>query len=194
MKIKSVNDVMIFCLEDMLFYDFLNELDELLDQAIFNNDCFYPKAFFDFNCRKLSQNECVDLLCLLNKKEKILFCGMTLNKKDEYILINNDLIRNGEEVYVKQKTVFTNKVNKGSYIYCAYDVYFIDEIKGTVVLLNEHVKIFANKVNQASFMMNHKVLYNVTSFSHVHIYYNGEELICAKEENDYESNHCVNFR
>ena len=50
-EVKGVNDVLVLKLsQDINIEGQLKELDTLLDQPLFNQEGFFPRAFFDFGC------------------------------------------------------------------------------------------------------------------------------------------------
>ena len=48
-QVKNINNILVIrCFDETDFYKYLDEIEELLDLPLFNKECFYPKAFFDF--------------------------------------------------------------------------------------------------------------------------------------------------
>lgn len=55
-QIKGVNDYLLFILNDEVQEDdLLNELRQLLNSPSFKQSQYYPKAYFDFGKRDLTQ-------------------------------------------------------------------------------------------------------------------------------------------
>ena len=144
-EVKGVNDVLMMKIhQDCTFEDFLLELDKLLDQPIFQQDGYFPKAFFDFGCRIVSEEEVKRLILLLKEKKKVLFFGITLPSQQNQLSIQREQLHNGEEISIYQETLFLGVVNPGSFVYCYDNVYFLNRVKGTIVVMNENVKIYGH--------------------------------------------------
>lgn len=74
-EVKGINDVLVLkCQEHISFDIVLNDLNKLLEQPIFQQEGYYPRAFFDFGCRQLAENDLKELIMLLNEKKR--FCSM----------------------------------------------------------------------------------------------------------------------
>ncbi len=184
-KVKSINGKLFLLMnENCLFQELLNDLDKLLDSSLFNKSDYYPKAFFDFKSRNVEENEMIELLNLLNKKQKIIFDGIVLDD-DQSVDIYSDKIRNGEEIYVYKKTLFLDVVNPGSFIYCFDDVYFLSKVKGTIVSYNNNIKICGHYFENANIYLCEQSMHNVTLFSLSTIYYKDNK-IQVEREDSYE--------
>lgn len=192
-EIKATNDVLIVkCPNECRFEQFINDLNKLLDKPIFSQKGFYPRAFFDFKSRKLEQYEIRQLLELLNDKKSVLFEGISLPKEKNEISVVSQQLRNGQEVYVYEESLFLGKVNPGSYVYCYENVYFLNQVKGTIVLMNNDITVFGHYFEQAEIIVNHTAQRNLTTYSLVSVYYK-EGQIVIKKENENEQNNCYNF-
>ena len=194
-EIKSINDILILkCSETDEFQNIINELEKLLDQPIFQQDGYYPKAFFDFQCRQLKNDEMNQLIELVIRKKKVLFEGVSLPQKIHQIEINKKTIRSGEEIHVYHETLFLGKINAGSYIYCYKDAYFLNEVRGKIMTLHHNVKIYGHHFTNAQIVMNNKVLHDVSTRTLTTFFDDGQDIRFIKEEQNYGENHRFNFR
>ncbi|MDE6952511.1 MAG: hypothetical protein K2P09_01720 [Erysipelotrichales bacterium] len=192
-EVKGINNVlMLKCDEKTAFHEILNDLSMLLDQPLFNQEGYYPKAFFDFGCRQLNEFEVKNLIELIYEKKKILFEGLSIPKTYHHIQMKKEQIRNGEECFVYQSTLFLGVVNAGSYVYCFEDVYFLNEVKGTIIAMNSNVKIYGHHFTHAKIMINRKTLHDVTTSAFTSVYYKDDDIVCMKED-VYDKNHRFNF-
>ena len=56
--VKNLNSRLIFVMNDEVQFNILlDELKSLLKQSFFKKEDYYPKAFFDFQCRILKEDE-----------------------------------------------------------------------------------------------------------------------------------------
>lgn len=70
-EVKGINGRLIMKVQENCSFDqFLEDLDQLLDQPLFIQEGYYPRAFFDFGCREVSNDELGQLLMLLNQKSE----------------------------------------------------------------------------------------------------------------------------
>lgn len=182
-EVKGINDVLMMKMnQDCYFDDLMQELDTLLDQPIFLQDGYYPKAFFDFGSRILSKNEMIHFLSLLEYKKKVLFDGMVCTHKQRHFHIIHHQIHNGEEVFIHHETLFLGIVNPGSYVYCYDHVYFLNTVRGTVIMMNESIKIFGHDFQNAHIMMNQYSLHDVTTSTLTSFYYKDHQIMMQKED------------
>ncbi|MCD7807900.1 MAG: hypothetical protein LUH02_01050, partial [Erysipelotrichaceae bacterium] len=78
-EVKGINNILLMKMnEKCSFEQILNELDMLLDKPIFASNGYYPRAYFDFGCRFLKEEEFYCLMKLLYSKKCILFNGISL--------------------------------------------------------------------------------------------------------------------
>lgn len=189
-EVKGINGILVMKVnENCSFHVFLKDLDKLLDQPLFLQEGYYPRAFFDFGSRIVSNEELEQLLLLLNHKERVLFDGMTLPQKSQHVLVKKEQLHNGEEIFVDQETLFLGAVNPGSYVYCYQNVYFLNTVKGTIVAMNENVKIFGHDFQNAQIIINQQSIHDLTISALTSVYYKDNQIILAKEES-YVSNNC----
>lgn len=193
-EVKGMNDVLIMkCNESVLFDELLQDLNKLLDQPIFHQDSYYPRAFFDFGCRHLNNDDITCLISLLKEKKKVLFSGMSLPHDTHCIEMKKEQVHNGEEIEVFQETLFLGTINSGGCVYCYDNVYFLNEVKGTIIAMNEDVKIYGHQFTHAQIIINRKILHDLTTSAFVSLYYKDNQIVC-NEEDDYDKNHCFHFR
>lgn len=193
-EVKGINDVLILkCYHKTSFEVVLNDLNELLEQPIFQQDGFFPRAFFDFGSRKIEEYELVQLMNLLNEKKKILFAGLSLPYTYHQISMRSEQVHNGDEITVYNETLFLGVINTGGVIYCYSDVYFLNEVKGTIVAMNGDVKIYGHHFTHAQIIINQKPLHDMTTSAFTSVYYKDNDIICI-EEDTYDKNNSFNFR
>ena len=193
-EVKGINGRLVMKVqENCSYHQFLEDLDRLLDQSLFLQKGYYPRAFFDFGCRELSDDELQQLLILLNQKERVLFDGMTILEQSHHVQIKKEQLHNGEEMFIHHETLFLGIVNAGSYVYCYQDVYFLNMVKGTIIAMNEDVKIYGHDFQKAQIVINQQCLHDLTTSALTSIYYKDNQIIVAKEEK-YVSNNCDDVR
>ena len=83
---------------------------------------------------------------------------------------------------IDYETLFLGIVNTGSYVYCYQDVYFLNTVKGTIVAMNEDVKIYGHDFQKAQIIINQQCLHDLTTSALTSIYYKDNQIILAKEE------------
>lgn len=183
-QVKGINGILVMKVnDDCSFAQFLEDLDQLLDQPLFLQEGYYPRAFFDFGCRVLSDDEMHQLITLLMKKERVLFDGMKLPSSQHHVCIKKEQLHNGEEIFIYDETLFLGTVNVGSYVYCYQNVYFLNTVKGTIIVMNEDVKIFGHDFCNAQIIINQQSLHDLTTSALTSVYYKDNQIILTKEEN-----------
>lgn len=182
--VKGNNDILHFhCKVETNFDDLLVEIEELLDKPLFMQDGYYPKAFFDFECRYLSEVEVDRLLSLLFVKKRVLFFGINLKKKLNRIVdVYSKPIRAGEVVYITSETLFLYGLNKDGVIYTNCNLYFLGSVKGRIVSRNENIKIYGHTFEGAQIKIMNTLLQEVTFFTSTMIYYKDEKIVISKED------------
>lgn len=193
-QVKNINDILVIrCFDETDFHNYLVEIEKLLDLPLFYKDGFYPKAFFDFGSRSLNENELNQLLMLLKEKQKIIFSGINMDKKTKSIDMYSDILRNGDVKHVYNKTLFLSSIHSGSVLYCHDDVYFLNEVKGHIILMHSDVKVYGHQFNNAKISIGSKSLHNLTTSSFTSIYYKDHKIVTMYEEDDYGKNDYYNF-
>ena len=194
-QVKNINNLLVIrCFDEMDFHKYLDEIDKLLDLPLFNKECFYPKAFFDFGCRNLNENELEKLIALLKEKQKVIFCGINMDKKKKSIDMCNDILRNGDEKHVYNKTLYLSSIHSGSVIFCHDDAYFLNDVSGHIVLMHNDVKIYGHHFKNAKISIGSLSLQNLTTSSFTSIYYKDHRIVSVYEEDEYGKNDYFNFR
>ena len=194
-QVKNINNILVVrCFDETDFQKYLDEIEKLLDLPLFNKECFYPKAFFDFGCRNLNENEFYKLLNLLKEKQKVIFCGINMDEKKKSIDMYSDILRNGDEVHIYNKTLFLSSLHNGSVVYCHDDVYFLNDVKGHIVLLHNDVKVYGHHFQNAKISIGDVALHNLTTSSFTSIYYKDHSIISMFEEDEYDKNNYYNIR
>ena len=125
---------------------------------------------------------------LIKQKKKILFDGLSLPHVQNQLEIKRQQLRNGEELFIDKETLFLGTVNPGSYVYCYQNVYFLNTVKGTIVAMNEDVRIFGHDFQNAQIIINQQTLHDLTTSALTSVYYKDNQIILTKEEN-YVSNY-----
>ncbi|MFR7591464.1 MAG: hypothetical protein ACLUVC_08480 [Longibaculum sp.] len=193
-EVKGVNGILIMKVnQNCSFENFIDELNMLLEQPIFKQDGYYPRAYFDFGCRQLKEEEIRSLILLLKEKKTVLFDGVSLPINQNHLEIQREQLHNGEELFIQKETLFLGTVNPGSYVYCADNVYFLNTVKGTIVAMNENVKIYGHDFQNAQIIINHETLHDLTTSALTSVYYKDNQIL-AKKEDGYEQNYCNYIR
>lgn len=193
-EVKGMNEVLVMKVnQNCSFNDFLNDLNMLLDQPIFQQDGYYPRAYFDFGCRVLEDDELKSLIMLLNTKKKVIFDGISLPHQRPMLDIMHKQLHNGEELFIHQETLFLGSVNPGSYVYCYDNVYFLNSVRGTIIAMNEDVKIYGQNFQNAQIIINQQSLHNLTTSALTSVYYKDNQIRAMKEDG-YEQNYCGYIR
>lgn len=182
-EVKGVNEILMMKVNPhCLFEEVLNDLNMLLDQPIFKQDGYYPRAYFDFGCRLLKDDELKSLIVLLKSKKRVIFEGLSLPKKEHALSIQREQLRNGEEIYIENETLFLGTVNPGSYVYCHDNVYFLNTVKGTIIAMNENVKIYGHDFQKAQIIINQQSLHDLTTSALTSVYYKDNQIKAMKED------------
>lgn len=193
-EVKGMNEVLVMKVnQNCSFDDFLSDLNMLLDQPIFQQDGYYPRAYFDFGCRVLENDDLKRLIMLLKTKKKIIFDGISLPHQRPMLDIKREQLHNGEELFIHQETLFLGSVNPGSYVYCYDNVYFLNTVRGTIVAMNEDVKIYGQNFQNAQIIINQQSLHDLTTSALTSVYYKDNQIRAMKEDG-YEQNYCGYIR
>lgn len=194
-QVKNINNILVIrCFDETDFHKYLDEIEKLLDLPLFNKECFYPKAFFDFGCRNLNENELAKLLLLLKEKKKVVFCGVNMDKKKNSIDMYSHILRNGDEIHIYNKTLFLSSIHSGSSIYCHDDVYFLNDVKGHIILMHNDVKVYGHHFVNAKISIGSLSMQNLTTSSFTSIYYKDHRIVSVYEEDEDGKNDNYYFR
>lgn len=194
-QVKNINNILVIkCFDETDFHNYLIEIEKLLDLPFFLKDGFYPKAFFDFGSRNLNENELSQLLVLLKEKQKVIFCGINMDKKMKSIEMCSEILRNGDIKHIYNKTLFLSSLHSGCIIYCYDDVYFLNDVKGHIVLMHGDVKVYGHHFENAKISIGSQSLHNLTTSSFTSIYYKNHSIVAVCEEDVYGKNDYYYFR
>ena len=119
---------------------------------------------------------------LLKAKKRVIFEGLSLPKKEHALSIQREQLRNGEEIYIENETLFLGTVNPGSYVYCHDNVYFLNTVKGTIIAMNENVKIYGHDFQKAQIIINQQSLHDLTTSALTSVYYKDNQIKAMKED------------
>lgn len=178
-SIKGKNDYLIVQMKRTISIDEgLDALEALLDKMALTSHGFYPKALFDFDCRKLSQCQFKRLIKIVLEKQSLLFAGFVEpeEEKKEMTWIHRS-IRNGEVLYVQENTLIHGQVNPGTFIYVEDHLYILGKVSGTLFMMNEQATISGTCFDHVSVYFKDHFLQEVTSFSQLNLYIKDGKLI-----------------
>lgn len=188
-EVKAVNDILVMKInQEKDFEMILTELNMLLDQPIFIQDGYFPRAFFDLGSRQLENHEIEKLVMLLLEKKRVLFEGVSLPVCQNEVDIYRHTLRNGEEIHIYKETLFLGSVNPGSFVYCHDHVYFLNVVRGTIVILNEKAKVYGHDFKNANIYINFTTMHKLTTSAMTCIYYKDNQI--KIEEDGYEQDNC----
>ncbi|MBM6929879.1 hypothetical protein H5999_02205 [[Clostridium] spiroforme] len=183
--VKNYNGRLIFICDDQIQFDrLLNELTSLLKKSFFKHKDFFPKAFFDFKSRIISEEDMLALFRCLIETKCIIFGGFVKEPKneDKKIKVINGSIHGGEVLYIDEDTLITGAVNPGAIIYLKARLYILKEVYGTIEGIHETAQIYSKYFKNATIRFFGKSIHNFTSFTMSVLYYKDNEIVCDKEE------------
>ena len=186
--VKNQNGRLIFIFNDQIQFDkLLIELKGLLEKSFFKHKDYFPKAFFDFKSRILSEEELIQLFQCLIETKCILF-GVFVKEqpteKKQLIMIDRS-IHAGEILYIHEDTLISGSINPGAYVYLQAKLYVLKGIYGTVEAVSQDAMISCQEYKNATIVFFGKTLHSFTSFTMSILYYKDNEIVCDREE-------CVN--
>lgn len=187
-KIKSLNDRLIFVFdENATFKNLMKELESLLDKPVFNNDGFFPKAFFDFKSRILGEEELGELLSLLFTKQVVLFEGVSGLEEETKtkIKVINRTIHAGEIIHLNQDALIIGHVNAGAVITFTDKLYVLGDIRGMVEGVNKDSRISGQSFKNAHIRINGVSRHSYTSLELTMLYYKDNAICLDKGEMIY---------
>lgn len=187
-KIKSLNDRLIFVFDEKeTFNNLMKELESLLEKPIFNNEGFFPKAFFDFKSRILEEDEVTLLFDILFSKQVVIFEGITGIKEDKKtkVKVINRTIHAGEVVNVHQDTLIIGHINAGAVVTFTDKLYVMGDIRGLVEGINKDCKISGQSFKNAHIRINGVSRHSYTSLELTMLYYRDNDIYLEKGEMVY---------
>ncbi|MGN1182127.1 MAG: hypothetical protein ACI4SR_03900 [Faecalibacillus sp.] len=186
--VKNLNGRLIFIFNDQIQFDkLLIELKGLLKKSFFKHKDYFPKAFFDFKSRILSEEELIQLFDCLIETKCILFGGFVKDESNEEKHLNmiDRSIHAGEILYIHEDTLLTGSVNPGAVIYLGAKLYVLKGVYGTIEGIKENASICSKEYKNATIRFFESALHSFTSFTMCILYYKDNEIVCDREE-------CVN--
>lgn len=186
--VKNYNGRLIFILNDQIQFDkLLIELKGLLKKSFFKHKDYFPKAFFDFKSRILSEDQLIAFFqCLIDTK-CILFGGFVKEEEkiEKQLNLIDASIHGGEILYINEDTLITGHINPGAIIYLNAKLYVLKGVYGTIEGMSENASVSSKEFKNATLRFFGKTLHSFTSFTMCVLYYKDNEIVCDKEE-------CVN--
>lgn len=184
-KVKGVNDYLVFMMDEQInFKDLMQELEGLLEKPMFQNSGYFPKTFFDFKGRFISEFEVQTLIELILKKQVVLFGGISplpKHQKNKLLMISRT-IHAGEHIILNQDTLITGHINAGGIVTFSGKLYVLGKISGMVEGLNEYSTVSGQCFKHAHVRINGISRHDVTSFTLSVFYYRNKEICLNKEE------------
>lgn len=187
-KVKGVNDRLVFVLDDQeTFENLMMELKSLLEKPIFRNDGFFPKAFFDFKSRILTQKQLDCLLDLLFSMQVIVFEGMILKEIEAKpkLKVIDRTIHAGEIITVDQDTLITGHINAGAIVRFSDKLYVLGKVRGMVEGISEHSQVSGQCFLHAHIRINGVSRHDYTSLELTMLYYKDNDIYLDKGEMVY---------
>lgn len=182
--VKGNNDILIFrCKIDNNFENIIQEIEELLDKPLFIQEGYFPKAFFDFGCRYLTEEQVEKLINVIFVKKRVLFYGINLKEdKKNKVNVYSKVIHAGEIIEINEDTLFLNGLNRDAVVFSQNDIYFLGTVKGKIISNNQNIKIYGHNFDKATIKIMNKSLHDLTTFTSSMIYYDNEMIFVEKEE------------
>lgn len=187
-EVKGVNDILVMKLNQECHFDLiLDDLDKLLDQPIFLQDGYYPRAFFDFKSRILSVHELSRLLELLFSKQVLVFDGINMAKveKKNKIKVINKTVHAGEVLELDQDALIIGTINPGAIVRFKSKLYVLGRVSGLVEGISARAKISGQCFKNAHVRINGVSRRNYTSYELTMLYYKDNEIFLDKGDMIY---------
>ncbi|MFR1449053.1 MAG: hypothetical protein ACLSXC_05060 [Beduini sp.] len=176
-KVKGVNDYLYFELDSHIPYSLIMEdLKSILDTLPASVQDYYPKAFFDFRGRKLSENQFNTLLMLIESTRKVLFGGLQLELSEKKMKLIEKDIYNGEVLELNEDILIIGDVHYGAVIKNTHDIYIVGEVSGSVEGLSKSCMINISRCNKADIRIFNQTIQNVTISSLALFYYKDDKI------------------
>ena len=178
-SIKGKNDHLIIGISDALSFDrALAELSDSLEILSKKSSGFYPRALFDFGCRKLSKEEKDCFFRLLMLKKSVIFDGFVNEApENKKILFLERTLRNGDTLRVDDDCVIKGQINPGAFIYFKKKLYLLGRVSGTLVFSDSMAVLYGSFFNQAQLYANRHGLQDVTVFSMTTFYIKDDHIV-----------------
>ena len=181
--VKNLNGRLIFVMNDEVQFNILlDELKSLLKQSFFKKEDYYPKAFFDFQCRKLREDEILLLFEVLVECQSLLFGGFIEEKMEDKpkIRIIEGSIHGGEVLDVQEDTLITGKVNPGAIIQLNAKLYVMQGVYGIIESHSLKASISSQLFKEATIRFFEETIHHFTTFEMSLVYYKDDAIVIEK--------------
>lgn len=180
-KVKGVNNHLNFEINSNLSYNLImEELKSVLEKLPESMHGYYPKAFFDFKQRKLSEKQVKIFLELLYKSQKVIFGGFYTNQRCSKIkLVERDIGYN-ELLEFNEDVVLKGDIYQGGMIKNTRNTYIVGKVEGTVVGLLKTSQVNINSAYHAQIIINEVICQNVTISGLCLFYYKDGQILIEK--------------
>lgn len=172
-KIKGINDFLCFELnQEVLFTTLYKDLKGNLDAFPHIQHGYYPKAFFDFKGRKISEKEMLCLIELLYASKKVLYAGIKQENIKRQVTLVERNIYNGETLEIDdQDLVIIGHIHKGAKVISNRNIYVVGCVEGTIEALSKEAMISLSDAKNAQISIFNKHWQDVTIFTLTVFYY-----------------------
>lgn len=184
-KVKGVNDQLVFMMDEHAkFHKLMDELESLLEKPMFQNSGYFPKAFFDFKGRFISDFEIKELLHILFKKQVVVFDGIAPIQppSSSKMLVIQRTIHAGEHLILDQDALITGHINPGGIVTFTNKLYVLGKVSGMVEGLNSYSSVNGQCFDHAHVRINGTSRHDVTSFELSVLYYRDSKIYLDKGE------------
>lgn len=176
-KVKGVNDYLYFELDSHVAYNFImDDLKSILNNLPESVQGYYPKAFFDFKDRILSENNLKTLLILLEKSKKVIFGGMKIDEKKRKMKLIEKDIYNGEIIEEDEDILIIGNVHYGAIVKNTKNTYIIGKVLGNIEGLCKNSTINFSNSEKANIRIFNQNIQNVTISSLSLFYYKEDQI------------------
>lgn len=177
-KVKGINDYLYFELaNDVSFCLILEELKSFLNTMPCSKNGYYPKAFFDFKSRILTDFEMNDFMAVLLEKQKVLFGGMELFSTQRTMKLIEKDVYNGEVLEVEdQDLLLIGNVHVGGIVRAKHHIYIVGKVEGTVEALSKTSSINISHAKNARICIFNRIWQDVTIFTLTLFYYKHDQI------------------
>lgn len=181
--VKGLNGRLIFIMDDQIsFEQLMNELKGLLKKSLFQNKDYFPKAFFDFKSRILTEDEMSQFITILLEEKAVLFDGIKLHPQPQMkeLKLIDRTIRGGEVLILDEDTLITGKINPGAIVYFRAKLYVMQSVQGTVEGISRQAMISCQEYRNATIRYFGEIRHDFTSFETTFIYYKDKQICVDK--------------
>lgn len=187
--VKGINGQLIFVInENIAFENVIQQLKSLLDKPLLKNNGLFPKALFDFKCRKITNFELEQLLNLLFEKQVVLFGGIVgyeNTKTTNSIEVITKTVRSGQELMIDGDALLIGNINPGGMVKITGTLYVLGRISGQIEGIYDTSKINGQYFDGACIKINGVYRHEYTSLELSLLYYKDKEIQVEKGEMVY---------